>query len=82
MTQDKANLEAQLQRYTNDWTSLQAGIAERQQEVDRIKRRMSQLRDEIVRNQGALAYVQIRSDELKKQLTELERASGAPPASA
>lgn len=73
MNQDKTTLQAQLERYTKDWAGLQAAIAQREQEIRQIDQRRIQLNEEIHRNQGAMAYCKILTDETQKVLNEMEK---------
>lgn len=74
---DKPTLEAHLQRLTSDWTNLQAAVTQREQEIQQIDRRRAQLTEEILRNQGALAYNSLLAETAKKQLAELEQVAAA-----
>lgn len=73
--------QEQLARYTNDWASLQAAIAQREQEIRQIDQRKAILNEEILRNQGAMAYCKMRADEIQKVLSEMEKknAVATPP---
>lgn len=69
---DKATLQAHLNRLTQDWTSLQAAVAQRQQEIAQMEARKATLTEEILRNQGALAYNQMLAEAAKNALAVLE----------
>lgn len=70
---DKIALQAQLAQLTTHWTSLQAAVTQREQEIQQIERRRAQLNEEILRNQGALAYNQMLAKEVKTQIDEAEK---------
>lgn len=72
---DKIALQAQLTQLTTHWTGLQAAVAEREQEIQQIDRRRAQLNEEILRNQGAMAYNQMLAKEAKTKLDELDKTT-------
>lgn len=78
---DKTALQAQLAQLTTHWTSLQAAVVERQQEIQQIDSRRVQLHEEILRNQGAMAYNQMLAKEVKSQLEDSERGPAVHPLS-
>lgn len=75
MTPDKATLQAQLAQLTDHWTSLQAAVTQREQEIQQIDRRRAQLNEEILRNQGAIAYNQMLAKEVMGKLEDVEKES-------
>lgn len=75
---DAPALQVQLQRLTTDWAGLQAAVFQREQEIQQIDRRRAQLTEEILRNQGAMAYNRLLSDGLTKQLATAEQTATIP----
>lgn len=77
------SLQAQLQLLTEHWTGLQAAVAQREQEIQQMDRRRAQLTEEILRNQGAMAYNKMLANDVAKRIADAEVAAapaeGASP---
>lgn len=69
---DKIALQARLAELTNDWTGLQAIIAQRRQEIQQLHEQLAQKSADIERQNGAVAYNQILAERVKKQLAEAD----------
>lgn len=78
MSTEKSALQDFLSTFTADWASLNAAVAQRQQEVDQINQRINVLKEEILRNQGAMAYNQIMTEKIKKQMADIETKAESP----
>jgi predicted nuclease with TOPRIM domain len=68
MNLDKNTLQSNLDRLSQDFASLQAAVNDRQKELEQIEKRKSQLIEEIMRNQGAMAYNRVFAESLAKEM--------------
>lgn len=81
--QPKESLITQLDQFTEDFISLQGAVRAREDELKSMEQRQAQLKEEILRNQGAMAYNKILAGKIQTKLDELEKAAipAAKPAS-